>query len=466
MRSSILRQSALDAFPAELLDLILSENRPNYDFFEVEKGSTRRWRKPAGWKQYLNAVYTLAQLRAVSKSWYNFITPLLYNKFVLPTHPEDEFKRIGNALALHPDLVHHLVIRGLGGDGADHQASKRLCACLSMCTNVRNLEIVDPKRILWHGSEGKGLKIFRSLPPTMPLKSLVLRFLDEPDATVFATSTILVGLGDLVKGLVELEIHKRVWSEMGDPRQVREKLKLPAAFPNLERLYVSGGLDMNAMQLGRLFSRIVRVENPTAQQPQDDVAMGVLDEGKPKPTAAGKTTSPLRDLTLCKYTYERITRPEVITNILTTNNLGMGLTTLRIRLRPTWNGTYQLETFPYIIIKHCPALTTLLYMIPCPEHFLKSVPATISTLGILISPAQPRPPYPWLAPQVAEQLSGFICSADALIEYICRRGSKKGLKNLIVGWDKALRYQRQREPEILEEACWVAGMTFSTDPGF
>ncbi|TFK66549.1 hypothetical protein BDN72DRAFT_844239 [Pluteus cervinus] len=403
-----MRLSLPIALPPEILHFILDEYVPVYDAERIEVTRTRKTKIPKNWAPYASQLQFFAQLRFVCRSWYNFITPLLYSTFTLPTHPHEDLERFSKGLSYHPDLIDHLVLRGHLGDGAMQHAAELLAACLSQCTHLRTLEILDAHRIFRGSSKSKSMAIFRSLPPTVSLNRLIFRFPRRNGLRIYPISITLVGLGPLVQTLKTLEIH--------DPygKDNDAILNLPSTFPNLQRFVVRGaGLDVN---LPKLVSRICFNGPPT--QAMLDATFGPLRYER---------AIPLRDLTLhwngtCRAT-------DTILHLLETNDLGQNLTSLCIySSHPSEHqgATDEVLALAGKIIAACPCLETFIYFIMCPDTIFTVLPRTLKTLGL---PLVHDTYYEYLNNYMPKPLTPS--HHKPLIDWL-KRTDRKGFKQLLL----------------------------------
>ncbi|TFK66547.1 hypothetical protein BDN72DRAFT_899757 [Pluteus cervinus] len=378
--------SPIASFPPELLHFILDEYRPVYDAEFIELIPTRKAKVPKNWALYASELHFFAQLRLVCRAWYNFITPLLYSTFTLPTHPYEDLERVSKGLNYYPKLVDHLVLRGHLGDGAVQHAVELLAACLSQCTEIRTLEILDAHRIFRSSSKSKSMAIFRALPSTVPLNRLIFRFPRRHTLRAYPISVTLLGLGPLSQKLETLEIH--------DPYERNDDtiLDVPSTFPNLQRL-VARSSGFNEYDLPKLVSRICYKVTPPS------ITLGSSIGSSSRHERAIR----LRDLTLCWNGIPQVV--DCIPRLLETDGLGRILTSLYIysaHFHLRHDAAVKLLTFPNEIIAACPRLETFIYFIACPDTILTlQLPRTLKTLGLSLvqdhhhysswAPTNPKP---------------------------------------------------------------------------
>ncbi|TFK67389.1 hypothetical protein BDN72DRAFT_961053 [Pluteus cervinus] len=426
--------------PAELLHLILSEYRPVYNAETIEVVPTRNTKVPTNWVPYACQLQFFAQLRLVCRSWYNFITPLLYSTFTLPTHPYDDLERVARGLSHYPKLIDHLVLRGHTGGAEEQHAAELLSACLSQCTNIHTLEILDAHRIFRSSSKSKCLAIFRALPSTAPLTSLVFRFPHYSTQFTYPISTTLLGLGQLIRNLKTLEIHQ--FSTAWRPHDAAP-LVLPSAFPNLNRLVVhtsSGGLSPN--DLSKIISRISSRDTPAA----------VITSNAPSDSAKRKRNMPLRDLTL---SWNRTSRSAMhICNILKTNDLGKQLTALWIDSDHFhFSEEDSLPTLPGIIIAACPHLETFIYYVKSPDTIFTLLPRTLRVLGISLPEDMEYHMDKWV--HVKPLTNG---NYEPLVDWLAATNGN-GIRKLLIQRVQLLPAIRER----VKAACQAANVGFAFD---
>ncbi|TFK66548.1 hypothetical protein BDN72DRAFT_144436 [Pluteus cervinus] len=426
-----------NSFPAELLDLVLSEYRPVYDAKKIEVISTRKTKVPKNWAPYASRLQFFSQLRLVCKSWYHFITPLLYSTFTLPTRPYEDLERVSKGLNYYPKLIDRLVIRGHIGDGTEQHAAELLAACLSRCTNIHTLEILDPHRIFRSSSKSKCLAIFRALPSTTPLRSLIIHFPHCNTQYTYPISTILLGLSPFIHDLKTLEIHEP--SSGWIPAELR-LLVLPSAFPNLDKLVV----DTRGLRGGDLLKLISRISSKDTTVP--------ITSNAPANSAKRECIIPLRHLTL---SWDKTNQGTIlICDLLKTNNLGQHLTTLWIDSNPIQFGQQEsLPAFPAKIIAACPHLETFIYYVQSVETIFASLPRTLRVLGLSL----PRDwGYPWLRKLHVNPLTST--NPKPLVDWLTTtRGN--GIRKLLI-------QRTQLHPVIrdgVKRACKAANVEFAFD---
>ncbi|TFK67388.1 hypothetical protein BDN72DRAFT_98436 [Pluteus cervinus] len=434
------------SFPAELLYFILDDYRPVYDAEVIELIQTPKVKTSKNWAPYASKLHFFAQLRLVCRAWYNFITPLLYSTFTLPTHPYEDLERAGKGLSHYPGLIDRLVLRGHLGDGAAQHAAELLAACLSQCTHLRTLEILDAHRIFQSSSKSKSLAIFLAIPPTVPLDCLIFRFL-RPNASslrIYPISITLIGLGSLNQKLKTLEIHDLHRRPAIHPDDYAI-LGLPSSFPNLQRLVVRSP-GFSEYVLSKFISRIFYKITPP-----------LITSGW---SSARQWATPLRDLTL--FWNGTSQAAYNILDLLKADDLGQNLTSFSIysdplSLKP--EASDVLLELPAKIIAACPHLEAFVYFVISPDTVFTQLPRTLKTLGLPLINDYPFYDYVW---QTVKPLT--LNHHKSLVDWL-ERTNGRGIKNLL------LQRATQGPPPGLEgvtKACLAANveLTLSWEPAY
>ncbi|TFK66546.1 hypothetical protein BDN72DRAFT_144431 [Pluteus cervinus] len=421
----------VNAFPSELLHHILDEFKPIYNINSVEDGAHKTQLYPKNWKPYAQTCSDFARLRLVCRRWDSFITPLLYSTYVLTTRPEEHLKRAVEGFKYNPHLIDRLIIRGHVGPRHTVQsgAAELLAACISGCTNLKQLEIIDPHRIFWHIGKSKAYAVFQSIPPSAPFQSLSLYFMHPKDhrGYAFGVHAALLGLGRRTRDLKDLRLIVIDHTETGQNVNSSESLYFPSEFTNLRTLSIQGGLEKD-LQLPKLLSRIRR---------------------------KGQDTSPLRELTLSRM--RNFVDTEYMEMILSINNLGLHLTVLQLRL-PPWSfydpdpnhHVKHTHELPSTLLRCCPALETFIYLTHCPVKFLHALPHNLRTFGIRI---EPRPTDSWLQALPLD----LIHDSQPLVAFVRNERMRKDVKVLVIEWGNEFyiksRSLGKKNSKPLREAC-------------
>ncbi|KAF8887375.1 hypothetical protein BD779DRAFT_517203 [Infundibulicybe gibba] len=370
--------------PTEILVKILAHLAPSSPLYSRE-GVDR---------SYALQRCQFATLRLVCIAWDEPVLELLLETTLLYTRgPSERVLRNLKVLEHRPSLIRKLEIatgfscRDISKSDFDTITAEIIDRGLASCSNLREIRFI--------GDNFQFLD--REWPrKTCPNLKLMVTSVKLDMVSTKRCSAILTGLG---RELTNLEISM-LHAPFG-----RGRMCMPSKLPRLSSLAWMNNTHVFIPLISKLVSRIVH-------------------EREDQHT---KKTSPLRHLSL----HDRHINAAAITNILTTNNVGAGLTSFRYTCRravPSDTG------FAIAILKLCRGLTDFTFVPPCNGDIFAYLPRTIKRLDIAI--ASPDEIYPYTLLDPIQEFEKYLALEPRALEHISIRIPRRGSN--IAKWESLL----------------------------
>ncbi|TFK66813.1 hypothetical protein BDN72DRAFT_899496 [Pluteus cervinus] len=496
----------LPQLPIEILELILLYFQPKCNIAKAWLTGVNGTIRSKDFQEYASALTTCSQLCLVNRAFYTIATPILYSFLLIPADPHHLQQKRCIATQSHPEFIKAIMFNGIFDaytlDERKSEIYSTLLSTLERCTELRRIE-VD----LWHYP---GWAVERGMVEGLfdVLKGRKLRevVLWHPGVEFFGAlvegltrnlGREAVGEGggaESIRGLKELTIY----GLLADIIQHPPANSATALFEGLEKLKIVL-LPFNGPPES-FVDFMTSILDPQSRRRPSDLQLGPVPRRRP---------SQLRELSLdCGRRF--FSTPILLRRILSTNDLHISITTLRLRLRPPGGTHYQAEldsllkpdssshlttsnpladshlnlttfdTLPTSLLQLCPNVTTFHWLTWCPISFLfGNLPERIVELGVRIaddprtwastddSPsinANPHPNPPSTTNEKPRTTNGLpppyppstLHDVDPLIRFVSEPGYRKGVKRLYVEW--AIGKRDEEEEQGLRGVCGRVGV--------
>ncbi|KNZ81338.1 hypothetical protein J132_02028 [Termitomyces sp. J132] len=337
---SALPRPGLSDLPFEVLDLILRPLCPNL---------LRGPYLPLPWRQNIHAILrelrAFADLRLVCSSFNDIIVPIFFQEVIILispfTRPEQltEFFRSGAAYIKSVVIFGHTEGRRPRTQWPSSAIKEALGHGLGLLTRIQNLEC--------HGEHGAFVDSwFQSFTPNLALTVTSL--------TITPSYQLQAGVYQSLSSLGNSLTHLAIIDWIGPLKEGDDNFPTTFYLPNLTYLTLQHG-NPHPCELQKFFASIKN--------------------------ARGRT--PLRFLSILdlRTNYD----VDVITNLLTTDDLGAQLSSLRLHLSLT--KTTKTAEYPKVVLQACPNLKEFSYATrPVDRGIFSYLPPTLERLEVTALP--------------------------------------------------------------------------------